>query len=257
MSLQDAEIISYLADGALPDGSEVDFIDAHGADFSQSVHSDCIFRFTDLHRSDLRGAMFIGCSFHNVDLGEALMERAIFVDCEFIGCGLAQIVAYKARFTRCTFLRSSLLGAYLEQTRFEDCTFEACGISSLVTQTVAAGSVFDEVVFRSSSLECIDADSAHFLACKIDTVSMYGSILTGANIYLSVFESVDLSAAYIDMATVEDSLLTGNLHGADFSTTLVKNSDLSGATGEARITQDTEIVESALSPHFTLKEETG
>jgi fluoroquinolone resistance protein len=253
--MQDAEILSYLTDGALPDGSEVDFINAHGADFSHSVHSHCSFHFTNLHRADLRDASFTGCSFQNVDLGEALMEGATFVDCEFIGCSLVRIAAYGVRFTQCSFLRTNLLGAYLESSIVLESSFEACGVSSLITQTVAAGSVFDQVTFRSTSLEALDADSAHFLACTMDTVSMYGSLLSGANIYLSVLESVDLSAASLDAATVEDSLISGNMEGVDLSTALVKNSDLSGATGEALITQDTEIIESALSPHFTLKEE--
>ena len=255
--MQNAEIISYLTNGPamLPDGSEVAYLSAPGADFSHSVHSHCSFHFVDLNRGDFRGSQFASCTFVNADLTGALLEGATFVDCEFIGCGLTQIAAYGAKFTRCTFLRSNLLAAYLESSTFLDCTFEACGVSSLVTQTVAAGAVFDQVTFRSSSLEALDGDCAHFLACKMDTVSMYGSILSGANIYLSVFESVDLSAAYLDAATVEDSLISGNMHGVDLSTTLVKNSDLSGATGEALITQDTEIIESAIPPHFTLKEE--
>ena len=256
--MQDAEIISYLTDGpaALPDGSEVCYIRARGADFSHSVHSHCSFHFADLSRGDFRGAQFKNCNFLNADLTGALMEEATFVDCEFTGCGLSQIAASSAKFTRCVFIRSNLLGAYLEASAFVDCAFEACSISSLVTQTVAAGSVFDQVTFRSSSLESLDADCAHFLACKMDTVSMYGAILSGANIYLSVLESVDLSAAYMDASTIEDSLVAGNINGVDLSRALVRNSDLSGAAGVAILDDDTEIIESVISPHFTLKEET-
>ena len=255
--MQDAEIISYLTDGpaALPDGSEVGFIRARGADFSHSVHSHCSFHFVDLSRGDFRGAQFKNCNFLNADLTGALMEEATFVDCEFTGCGLSQIAASSAKFTRCVFIRSNLLGAYLEASAFVDCAFEACSISSLVTQTVAAGAVFDQVTFRSTSLESLDADCAHFLACKMDTVSMYGAILSGANIYLSVFESVDLSAAYLDAATIEDSLISGNMNAADLSMTLVRNSDLSGASGVALIDDDTEIIESALAEQLLTKEE--
>lgn len=255
--MQDAEIISYLTDGpaALPDGTDVGFMDAPGADFSQSVHSYCIFHFTNLSRGDFRGAQFKNCTFINVDLGEALMDGATFVDCEFIGCELTQIAASSAKFTRCVFRQTSLLGAYLEMSKFVDCTFEACSVSSLGWQTIVAGSVFDQVTFRSTSLEALDADCAHFLACKFSTVSMYGSILSGANIYLSVLESVDLRAAYMDASTIEDSLVAGNLHGADLSMALVRNSDLSGASGVALINDETEIVESALTDQLTLKEE--
>ena len=253
--MQNAEIESYLANGALPDGSEVAYLSAPGADFSQSIHSHCSFRSVDLSRGDFRGAKFKNCTFLSIDLTGALMEGAEFEDCEFIGCGLTQIAAHEASFTRCAFLQSNLLAAYLERARFEDCTFEACSISSLVTQTIAAGAVFDQVTFRSSSLECLDADSAHFLACKMDTVSLAGAILSGANIYLSVLESVDLSAAYLDASTVEDSLVAGNMNGTDLSMALLKNSDLTGVSGVALINDDTEIIESALAPQLLTKEE--
>lgn len=256
MSLQNEEIESYMANGALPDGSEVAYLSAPGADFSHSLHAHCSFELSNLTLADFRGAKFKNCVFHQVDLTGAIMEGAEFSGCEFVGCNLSQISAMEAKFTGSVFRASDLKDAYLESATFRDSTLEACTLSSLSNQTVAAGALFDRVSFRSCTLDSLDADAAHFLACKFDAVSMRGSILSGANIYLSVLESVDLSGSFMDASTVEDSLISGNLHGVNLEVALVKNSDLSDATGEALANTETEVIESVVSPHFTLKEET-
>ena len=48
MSLQNAEIESYLASGTLPEGAEVTYANAPGSDFTQTVHVGCAFQLSNL-----------------------------------------------------------------------------------------------------------------------------------------------------------------------------------------------------------------
>lgn len=244
--MQTEELDYYLSQEpvTLPDGARIEYRDASRLDFREAVTTRVDFEFANLSGSNFTGALFRYCTFTGVNFRMGTFDGAEFVDCRFENCHFGKSSSQEARFQDCHFNSCDMRSSYFERAAFVGCTFDCSDLSQGSGPSVFAGSRFDNVQFRSCRLECMDADGAHFLLSRLDGCDLSALAVSGGNLFSTVITSSNMRGAYFDYATIDNSMIGGDIHNADFSGALVRESDLTETVGSVLKNEDTMVVES-------------
>ena len=150
--MQDCNMQSCIAPGAIFVGINFDRSMFGLADMKKAFFSNCLFRWVDMYRVNfaytlLLGSLFDRAALNNMVATNARLFACVFSECNMIGANFtscrADNVAYvdcdfsgakisNARFVNCLFKNVNFNGADISKTHFDHCTFKDCCIDGAV-----------------------------------------------------------------------------------------------------------------------------
>lgn len=254
--MQTEELDHYLSQEpvTLPDGAQISLRDASALDFRESVITDATFEYSSLKGGNFSVALFRFCTFQGVNFSSSVLDSAEFVGCKFQNCYFGKATSQDARFENCRFTSCDMRSSYFERARFESCLFDCCDLSISTHTSVFAGARFEMTQFHACRLEAMDADGAHLITARLDGCNLSGMAISGGNLFASTITSSNMREVYFDYTTIDNTMIGGDIHDADFSGALIRESDLTEAVGNVLQNDETLVVESEIPETLSKKE---
>lgn len=168
--------------------------------FTQTHHSDEVFRDLELGGEELGALDFQDCRFVGCDFSEGRWHGIRFLDCEFEGCDLSNLRLAGARFSDVTFRTCKLVGVDFAGADLLGPRFHGCKLDySLLTR----------IDLRHGCLEACSAREVDLTGADLRKVDCAGTDFTGATFSGTDLREADLSAATGYVLRPADNRLEG------------------------------------------------